>query len=108
MFLVVTLLLTAIMILFALLEQQEQGTTTTKTRVTADGTYATESIFVSAAGSREEVKYVLAKFTLILRSCSIYFARTDFLAILCREYSRHPVPQEKQHPHGNVSIAFIS
>ena len=55
------------MILFALLEQQEQGTTTTKTRVTADGTYATESVFVSAAASREEVKYVLANFTLILR-----------------------------------------
>ena len=40
-------------------DNPEQGTTIAKTRVTADGTYATESVFVSAAGSREDTKYVL-------------------------------------------------
>jgi ribosome-binding factor A len=40
-------------------DHPEQGTTIAKTRVTADGTYATESVFVSAAGSREDIKYVL-------------------------------------------------
>ncbi|CAB3998662.1 coatomer subunit beta-like [Paramuricea clavata] len=45
-------------------DNQEQGTTTTKTRVTADGTYATESVFVSAAGSREDIKPPLRQYLL--------------------------------------------
>ena len=38
-------------------ENQEQAAPSSKTRVTADGTYATESVFVSASvGSREETR----------------------------------------------------